>query len=128
MCLVAEVNACHSQARGKCEQTTPQLELSWRLAQELLHNTLDVPQALPPAAVAPRRRSNTVHALTKRERKGVKWNPSTRCFQRVETIYTEEQQSTTIGETVARHGLFFCGRGGRVFWVTVIRGLRRPFA
>jgi len=27
---------------------------------------------------------------------------------------TEEQQSTTIGETVARHGLFFCGHGGRV--------------
>jgi hypothetical protein len=87
MCSVAEVNACHSQARGKREQTMPQLEFRRKLAQELLHNTLDVPQEVPQAVVAARRRTNTVHALTKRSREEGSWNPDQRRFRKVDTVY-----------------------------------------
>ena len=87
LCSVAEVNACHSLARGKREQTMPQLEFRRQLAQELLHNTLDVPQVLPQAVVAARRRSNTVHALKKRSREEGNRNPATRRFRKVDTVY-----------------------------------------
>jgi hypothetical protein len=87
MCSVAEVNACHSQARGKREQTMPQLEFRRKLAQELRHNTLDVPQEVPQAVVAARRRTNTVHALTKRSREEGSWNPAQRRFRKVDTVY-----------------------------------------
>ena len=82
MCSVAEVNACHSLAWAKCEPTTPQLEFRRKLAQQLLHNTLDVPQEFAPAVVAARRRSNTVHVLKKRGRKEGKWNLSPADFER----------------------------------------------
>ncbi len=87
MCPVAEVNACHSLARAKREPTTPQLEFRRKLAQQLLHNTLDVPQELAPAVVAARWRSNTVHVLKKRGRKEGKWNLSTHRFRKVDTVY-----------------------------------------
>ena len=49
-------------------------------AQELLHNTLDVLQALLMAAVAARWCSNALHAITGRGRKEGKWNLSTHRF------------------------------------------------
>ena len=69
------------------KQTMPQLEFRRKLAQELLHNTLDVPQEVPQAVVAARRRTNTVHALTKRSREEGSWNPAQRRFRKVDTVY-----------------------------------------
>jgi len=82
-------NDDYGNERRRREQTNPQLEFWRKMAQakELLNNTLDVSQVLPPAAVAARWCSNAVHAITKRGRKEGKWNPSTHRFQLVETIY-----------------------------------------
>jgi hypothetical protein len=76
ICGVAEVNACYSQARGRCKAPVLQLDFCRKLAQQLLLNTLDVLVAVPVAIVANRRRSNTLHVLKKRGKNKGAWQPA----------------------------------------------------
>jgi hypothetical protein len=87
ICGVAEVNACYSQARGRCEAPVLQLDFCRKLARQLLLNTLDVPVAVPVAIVVNRHRSHTLHVLKKRGKNEGAWQPTNHRFKEIDTVY-----------------------------------------
>ncbi len=94
ICLVAEVNAVHSLARGKRKATKPQLEFCRKLAKQMLTNTIDVhvvPEIVPMYTRAQR---NIQHQCLKCGIWKGSWNPYTRCFREVKTDYLRLQYGT----------------------------------
>ena len=84
---VAEANAVQARARGKKESAMPTLEFRRQLAMKMMTNTLGNTGA---AAASPRRTRASLsndHVLSKRAKKEGKWNPYTRKFNEVTTLY-----------------------------------------
>ena len=84
---VAEANAVQARARGKKEPAMPTLEFRRQLAMKMMTNTLGNTGA---AVASPRRTRASLsndHVLSKRAKKEGKWNPTTRKFNEVTTLY-----------------------------------------
>ena len=84
---VAEANAVQARARGKKETAMPTLEFRKKLAQKMLTNRLGDNGVAAASPVRTRASLSNDHVLSKREKNEGKWNPYTRRFNEVATLY-----------------------------------------
>jgi hypothetical protein len=84
---VAEVNAGMARARARKEPAQPMLEFRRQLAMRMLENKLDERGVAASSPIRPRRASNMVHILKKREKFRGKWDSHKRQFKRIKTEY-----------------------------------------
>ena len=95
------MNAVQSQARGKGEQTMPQLQFRQILAKQMFKNTIGVevvPEVVPRRT---RRQSNLEHKLLRRGITDGTWNLQKRKFNTTNTDYVHHR-CNGCGEKKAR--------------------------
>ena len=84
---VAEVNAGMAKARAKKAPADSVLDFRKRLAKLMLENKLDERGVAPNSPIRPRRTSNPIHSIKKRQKYDGKYDPERRQFKRVKTMY-----------------------------------------
>ncbi len=91
LCSVAEVNAVQSRACAMNEMSMAQLGFCWKLAQQMMENTIDmlVIPDLPPMRI--RKPTNVEHTLKKRKTGEGAWNSTMRRFNVTRAEYVHHR-------------------------------------